>query len=90
MVKISLRSPFNLNGVDIETQSAMLNGLLAELSLNTVLTNVPFFDSKSGEVYPDYDVCVNGQPYGALADGLNTKLKDGDKVEVVMIMLAGG
>ncbi len=89
-MKITLKSPFNLNEVDIGTQSATLGGLLDELSTNSVLTNVDFFDRVNSEVYPDYDVHVNGQPYTTLADGLGARLKDGDKVEIILIMLAGG
>ncbi len=89
-MKITLKSTFNLNEVDIETQSTTLRALLDELSRNTMLTNVQFFDRGSGEVYPDCDVHVNGQPYGALADGLDAKLKDGDKVEIIIFTLTGG
>ncbi len=89
-MKITLKSNFNLNEMEIETQSATLGALLDELAKGNVLTNVEFFDDGSGEVYPDCDVHLNGQSYGALADGLNTKLKDGDTVEIIMFILAGG
>ena len=90
MTKITLKSIFNLNEIEIETQSATLGALLGELSRNNVVTDAVFFDSPSGEVYPDCDVQVNGQPYETLADGLDTKLKDGDKVEIIIFTLAGG
>ncbi len=90
VVKITLKSPFNLKEVDIKTQSATLGALLDELATDSVLTNVEFFDRISGEVYPDYDVHVNGQPHVTPTDGLGTRLKDGDKVEIIFVMLAGG
>jgi molybdopterin converting factor small subunit len=90
VVKIIVKSPFNLSGIEVETQSATLGTLLAELSRNDTLTNIRFFDPGGGEVYPDCDVQLNGQSYGALDDGLDTGLKDGDQVEIIMFTLAGG
>ena len=89
-MKITAKSSFDLNERDVETQSTTLGALLDELSNNYKLTRAEFFDSEQGELYPDYEVLVNGQPYQALTDGLNTKLKDGDKVEIYLIMLPGG
>jgi len=92
-VKITLKSSFNLNEIQLETESTTLGALLDELQNNNkLLMKVEFFDSEHREVYPDCDVLVNGQSYQVLADGLDTKLRDGDKVEIItfMFMLAGG
>ena len=89
-MKITLKSTFNLNETDFETQSVTLSALLDELSNNQKLTKIEFFDSESGEAYPDCEVLVNGQSYRLLADGLDAKLKDGDKIEIIMFTLAGG
>lgn len=89
-MKISLKSSFNLNEIDLETESATLGALLDELSKNHKLTQIEFFDTEKWEVYPDCEVLVNGRPYQVLADGLDTKLKDGDKVEIILLTLAGG
>ena len=89
-MKITLKYPFNWKGVDIETQSATLGALLRELSTNNTLKTNEFFDQESGGIYPDCDVCINGQPHGELADGFDTRLKDGDKLEIVMTVLPGG
>lgn len=89
-MKITLKSSFNLNEIELETQSATLAALLDELSSNHKLTKIEFFDSESGELYPDCEVLVNGQSYQLLADGLDTKLKDGDKIEIIIFTLAGG
>ncbi len=85
-MKITLKSSFNLNETDWETQRATLGTLLDELSNITKLTKIEFFDSESGEVYPDCEVLVNGQSYQLLADGLDTKLKDGDKIEIIILI----
>ena len=34
--------------------------------------------------------CVNGRELYTLPQGLETKLKDGDEVEIAFLMLAGG
>ena len=89
-MKIALKSTFNMIETDLETQSATLGALLDELSNNYEPKKMKFFDSESGEVYPDCEVLVNGQSYRRLADGLDTKLKNGDKIEIIIIPLAGG
>jgi len=88
-MKITFKSTFNLEETEMETQSTTLGALLDELS-STYETKAEFFDSQSKEVYPDWQLFLNGQPYRALADGLDTKLKDGDKVELFVFTMAGG
>ena len=79
-MKINLKSNFNLKVTELETQSTTLAEVLDEIS------------DKHGliQVYPDCEVLVNGQSYQVLADGLDTKLQDGDEVEIMMFMLGGG
>ena len=90
MVKITLKSSFGLNETDLETRSTTLGALLDELSNNYKLIKAEFFDSERKEVCPDYEVLVNERLYQVLPDGLDTKLKDGDEVEIIMFILAGG
>lgn len=90
-MKVTVKASFNLNEVDWETQSTTLGALLDELQKkNKLLMKFEFFDSEHWEVCPDCDVFVNGQSYRVFADGLNSVLKDGDKVEIVQFILAGG
>ena len=89
-MKVTVKSSFNQNETEIETQSTTLGALLAELSGNGTLTNIQFFDRGGDEVYPDCDVEINGQSYMLLADGLDTRLKNDDKVEIILFTLAGG
>ncbi len=79
-MKITLKSNLNLKVTDLDTQSTTLAELLDEISESHGLI----------QVYPDCEVLVNGQSYQVLANGLDTKLKDGDEVEIVMFMLGGG
>lgn len=89
-MKIIFKSTFNQEETELETESTTLGALLDELSSKYRTTQVEFFDSETREVYPDWQVFLNGQPYGALADGLDTKLKDNDKVELFVFTMAGG
>ncbi len=79
-MKITLKSNLNLKVTDLETQSATLAALLDEISNNSGLM----------PIYPDCEVLVNGQSYQILPAGLDTKLKDGDEVRIIMFMLGGG
>ena len=89
-MKITVKSSFDLNETELETQSTTLGALLDELQNNYKLMKAEFFDSERREVYPDCEVLVNERSYQVLTDGLDTKLKDGDKVEIIMFTLAGG
>lgn len=85
MVKIQVKSGYHLNWVEMETQSTTLTDLLFELS--NKMTDIWFYDKEKRQYEPNCDVFLNGQAYTDLADQLNTKLKDGDKVEVYVIPL---
>ncbi len=89
-MRIGVKSNFELNQTDFETQSATLGDLLDELSEKSEPLKTEFFDCERREIYPDCEVVVNGQEFGALADGLNTKLEDDDTVEIYLIIMAGG
>ena len=91
-MKVTVISSFNPNRTEIETQSTTLDSLLDELSKKYKPADVDdFYDTESGEVYPDCDVIINGKSYRIIPDGLNTKLQDGDKLEIIhLFKLVGG
>jgi sulfur carrier protein ThiS len=86
-MKITLKSIFEPNEIELDTQSTTLGALLDELSHNHKITTAQFFDSELKEIYPDCEVAVNGR---ALTDGIDTELKDGDRIEVYIIIAGGG
>jgi molybdopterin converting factor small subunit len=92
-MKIALETSFNLNhAVDFEAKSTTLGALLEELSANyrpEEAESFEFFDSKRKEVYPEWAVLFNGQPFEDLTNGLNTELKDRDKVGIYLVMAGG-
>jgi len=90
-LKISVKFSFNLHKVELETQSTTLGSLLDELSKSYNVKEVEFFDSDRREVHFDCDVLLNGQSYQVLPEGLDTRLGDGDEVEIIkLIVLQGG
>jgi len=90
-VKIIVKFSFNPKEIELETQSTTLGALLDELSNNYKVKEVEFFDSDRREVCFDCDMLLNGHSYQVLIDGLDTKLRDGDRVEIIkLVVLQGG
>ena len=79
-MKIQLISSFNSSESELETQSSTLGGLLLELSKK--YPGERFYNKEREEVNFEFFVELNGQLHDTLADELDTKLKDGDKVEI--------
>jgi hypothetical protein len=50
----------------------------------------PICSPEDENVQGDFKVYLNGVEYENLAGGINTPLNEGDKVEVAMVILAGG
>ena len=53
-------------------------------------TNFPFIDPVSGELEIDLEITINGKDLWFYPSGLNTPLKEGDRVDISMIPLGGG
>jgi len=79
-VKIHLKSSFDTNESELQTQSSTLGDLLFELSKK--YPNANFYNRERREVCFDFFVELNGQMHDTLPDELDTRLKDGDKVEI--------
>lgn len=88
MVKIHVQSGFDLNRVEMETQSTTLADLLFELANKS--SGGWSFDREQQECYPNCAVFLNRQAYTDLVNGLNTRLKNNDEVEVYIIAMEGG
>jgi molybdopterin converting factor small subunit len=73
--------------IEMEIDGDTLRALLAELSAQYKKANIDFqpINPTTNDLDFDYDVLVNGKNYVALAEGLDTKLKDGDTVKVKML-----
>ena len=79
-MKIQLKSSFDSNESELETQSSTLGDLLLELSKK--YPNARFYNKERDEVSFEFFVELNGQMHDILPDELDTRLKDGDKVEI--------
>ena len=85
---IPIRS-FSQNEVDLEAEPATLKALLQKLTQISG-GRIELIDPESEEPDGDYTILVNGRELYTLPQGLETKLKDGDEVEIAFLMLAGG
>ena len=79
-MKIRLKTGFEKGEIEIETQSIMLKDLLLELSKKYPAER--FYNKDWEDVTINYHVELNGMMYDSLPAELNTKLKDGDIVEI--------
>ncbi len=79
-MKIHLKSSFNSN--EIETESSTLGDLLLELAKK--YPEERFYVKDREEVNFEYFVELNGEIHDNLPKELDTKLKDGDKIEIYL------
>jgi molybdopterin converting factor small subunit len=85
-MKVKVKTNF-FGQPEIEIEMPTLRKVLLELSKKTKFS---IFAPKNEEVHSDFKVYLNGVEYEALPHGIDTELKDGDKVEITMVILAGG
>lgn len=90
-MKVSAKYMFEPNERALESQAATLGALIEELSNKYKAEGLLYIDIIiGGKVAPCYAVSLNGQTHRALEEGLDTKLRDGDKVEIKLLLLGGG
>lgn len=82
-VFLSLRNAIGQREVDLEMQNAKVRDVLDELT-NRYGDKLqpPLIDSKTKEVNPYYLMLVNGRDLRNLPDHLDSKLKEGDVVQL--------
>lgn len=94
-MKIYLDSIFVLLGVkdvksiDLEGSETTLKKLLEALSRRSP-DSLKFLQSDGKHLSPGWNIDVNGRSYALCHEGLETILKDGDKVAIRLELLAGG
>jgi molybdopterin converting factor small subunit len=79
-LKIRLKTSFESEEREIETNSRTLKDLLYELSKRYPAER--FYNKDWEDVTITYTVELNGKLYDALPNELDTRLKDGDIVEI--------
>ncbi|GEM_PF-5078702 len=79
--------------LELPLDSGTLKQLLGELTDKYKFAGrfpVRLVDLRTGEVSRDFGVSVNGVEYELLPERLETGVKQGDELEITMIMLGGG
>ncbi len=98
-IRFKLGAPFSgdrglpRKEMELPLQPPTLKQLVSELSREYKFAGrfpVRLLDSRNGEVSQDFGVSVNGVEYELLPERLETGIKQGDEVEVTMVMLGGG
>jgi len=71
--------------VEIDIKGDTLRALLTEVGEIYKHANIDLqpICSITNDVKPDYDVFVNGKSFVLLADGLESKLRNGDEVKIL-------
>jgi hypothetical protein len=72
---------------EFEIEMPTLRKVLLDLSKKAKFS---IFTPKNEEVHGDFKAYLNGVEYEALPHGIDTELREGDKVEVNLVILAGG
>ena len=72
---------------ELEIENPTLRKILLELSNRTKFS---IFNPVSNEIHGEFKVYLNGVEYEGLSHGIDTELREGDKVEVNLVILAGG
>jgi len=92
---MKIRVSTTIHMPEVPPEVEMEPGTLCDL-LNGLLRGSYFakevVDRKTGELRLDglFRVLLNDTPYDSLPDGLDTELRDGDRVTLSLILLGGG
>jgi hypothetical protein len=71
----------------LEVGTPTLKGVLLELSKKSQFS---IFSGEDEEVRSDFKVYLNETEYEELPDGIDTEVKEGDRLEVNLVIMAGG
>jgi hypothetical protein len=88
-LKIEIRTNVQLSEIPpaIEVKpGSMLRDVLAAIAPQLI-------DTETSSMRPDQDIYgirLNDEPYGLLRNGLDTPMRDGDVIELSLIIMAGG
>ena len=73
--------------LELDVETPTLKKVLLGLSKKN---RIPILNSDASEVHSDFKIYLNGIDYESLPEKLETGLKNGDQLEVNLIVLAGG
>ena len=95
-MRVNIKSNFivpgldNQEGLDLDRSTITLRAFLEELSERGP-TRVEYVRQGAQTINPDeWEIRINDTPYQQWSAGLETLLKDGDTVTIIIIPLGGG
>jgi hypothetical protein len=83
----SLGGPFSAGEIVLEEEDISLRYLLGLIGRDSSLHII---DEKNGEVDSTFEIYVNEREYWIQQDSLDYRLRDGDEVDIRLVMFAGG
>jgi len=72
---------------EFEIENPTIKKILLELSKKTQFS---IFNPVNKEIHGEFKVYLNGIEHDGLTNGIDTELKEGDEVEITMVVLSGG
>jgi molybdopterin converting factor small subunit len=85
-MKIKVKTNF-YGQPELQIETPTLKKVLHELSRKIKFS---ILNPSEEQVHSDFKVYLNGVEHEDLPHGIDTELKEGDKVEITMVVLAGG
>lgn len=79
----------DIDSIDFASSEITVKELLQAISMRS--TNSTKFLNRDGtDLAMSWELEVNGRPLGLCSGGVNTVLKDGDKINIKLMLLGGG
>jgi hypothetical protein len=72
---------------ELDIENPTLRKILLELSNRTKFS---IFNPVSNQIHGEFKIYLNGVEYDDPSHGIDTELREGDKVEVTLVVLSGG
>lgn len=87
-VRLVSNIPLGREEIELGGPEATLRDLVEKLAETGI--GLRLVDAQTGKVGQMFALSVNRRQYDSLPDGLYTRLKDNDSVEIALAMFAGG
>ena len=92
-MRILLRSNFDIAGMLGDQSVELEEGSSVRRLLDFIATrcNLRLIDARNGEINgSDFRINLNGKEHPFWSEGLDTRLRDSDEVQILVMPLAGG
>ncbi|MCJ7595015.1 MAG: MoaD/ThiS family protein [Desulfobacterales bacterium] len=89
-MRINVKANFRIEGIDKDHVEMKGRPTLGEVLIDLAGRSEFLFVLPDGKIDPEVEVLLNGLEYPFLPKRLDTELKDGDEVEIMLMALGGG